>query len=91
MKLYVGVSRAGERRLVVARRAAGMAAYELRWQGGAEEFDELAFALLVEHLGEARRARSASSAVARLLAERLSGEFWTLRESELAAALAAAE
>ncbi len=88
MKLYVGVRREARRRVVVARRHAGPIEYKLCWQGRAEDLEELAFAILTEHLGDAEQARKVCAGFARLMAARLRADFWTLRESEIAAALA---
>jgi hypothetical protein len=89
MKLYVGVSRAGRGRLLVARRQGASTAYELRWQGAAENLEALAQAILLEHLGDAEQARKVCAEFARLMAARLRTDFWTLRESEIGAAVAA--
>ncbi len=89
MKLYVGVSReAGRRVVVVARRRAGPIEYKLCWQGAAEDLEELACAILTEHLGGGERALTLGAGFARLMAARRRADFWTLRESEIAEAVA---
>jgi hypothetical protein len=92
MKLYVGMNREPSRRLLlVARRHAGTIAYEICWQGRAEDLEELAFALLAKYLGDAEQARKVCAGFARRMGVRLRADFWTLRESEIAAAVAAVE
>jgi hypothetical protein len=92
MKLYVGMNREPSRRvLLVARRHAGTIAYEICWEGRAEDLEELAFALLAKYLGDAEQARKVCASFARRMDVRLRTEFWTLRESEIAAAVAAVE
>jgi hypothetical protein len=57
----------------------------MRWQGALENLEALALAILLEHLGDAEQARKLCAGFARLMAARLRADFWTLRESEIAA------
>lgn len=89
MKLYVGVSREGSCRLLVARRLAESIEYELCWKGIAGKVETLSFAILAEYLGDEEQARKVCAGFARLMGARLHADFWTLRESEIAEAMAA--
>jgi hypothetical protein len=73
----------------VVRRQGASIAIELQWKGAAENLEALALAILLEHLGDAEQARRVCGGFARLMAARLRADFWTLRESEIAAAIAA--
>jgi hypothetical protein len=89
MKLYIGVSKAGRGRLLVARRQGAKVAYEMCWKGSLENLEALTLAILLEHWGDAEQARKVCAGFVRLMAARLRADFWTLRESEIAAAIAA--
>ena len=93
MKLYVGAWSGGDGGVFVAsgRGRAEFAPYQLPCNGGAGDLRWVAFAILVDHLGEARRALALRGGFERALGARLRGNFWTLRESEVAEVVALIE
>jgi len=85
MKLYVGA----RRRVFVAE--AGAVDYVLCADGAAGESARVAFAILADHLGDRERALAARGYFERIFSARLRAPFWTLKESEVSAALGRAE
>jgi hypothetical protein len=81
MKLYVGA----RRRVFVAD--AGAADYVLCAEGAAGARARVAFAILADHLGDRERALAARWQFERTFGARLRAPFWTLKESEVSAAL----
>ncbi len=81
MKLYVGA----RRRVFVAE--GGAADYVLCADGAAGESARVAFAILADHLGDRERALVARGQFERTFGARLRAPFWTLKESEVSAAL----
>jgi hypothetical protein len=81
MKLYVGA----RRRVFVAE--AGAVDYVLCADGAAAECARVAFAILADHLGDRERALGARGHFERTFSARLRAPFWTLKESEVSAAL----
>jgi hypothetical protein len=91
IKLYVGVLRKKWRWLLVAHETAGWPTYQVCWKGTADDLEELARALLTDYLDDGARAQMVCVGFARLLGTRLRTGFWTLRESEVAEAVATLE
>jgi len=81
MKLYVGA----RRRVFVAQ--AGAADYVLCADGAAGESARVAFAIVADHLGDRERALAARGHFERNFGARMRAPFWTLKESEVSAAL----
>jgi hypothetical protein len=81
MKLYVGA----RRRVYVAQ--AGVAEYLLCADGAEGENAPVAFTILADHLGDRERALAARGHFERTFSARLRAPFWTLKESEVSAAL----
>ncbi len=93
MKLYVGAWSNGDGGVFVASGSgrAEFAPYPLRCNGTVGDVRRVAFAVLVDHLGEAGRALRLRGGFERALGPRLCGNFWTLRESEVAEVIALIE
>ncbi len=105
MKLYVGAWSNGDGGVFVASGSgrAEFAPYPLRCNGTVGDVRRVAFAVLVDHLGEAGRALRLRGGFERALGPRLRGgferalgprlrgNFWTLRESEVAEVIALIE
>lgn len=81
MKLYVGA----RRRVFVAE--GGAADYVLCANGAAGERARVAFAILADLLGDRERALAARGHFERNFGARLRAPFWTLKESEVSAAV----
>jgi hypothetical protein len=94
MKLYVGAWSGGDGGIFVASGNGEVdgAPYQLPC-GGIEAGDlgGVAFAILADHLKDAGRAAALRGAFERAVAARLCGSFWTLRDSEIAEAIALIE
>ncbi len=86
MKLYVGAWSDGDGGVFVAsgHGKAEFAPYQLPCNGGAGDLRRVAFAILVDHLKDAGRAQALRGGFERTVRSRLCGNFWTLRESEVA-------
>jgi len=93
MKLYVGAWSGGAGGVFVAsgHGKAEFAPYQLPCNGGAGDLRRVAFAILVDHLEDAGRALALCGGFERTVGARLCGSFWTLRESEVAEAIARVE
>ena len=93
MKLYVGAWSGGDGGVFVAsgQRKAEFTPYQLACNGGAGDPGWVAFAILVDHLKDAGRALALRGGFERTVGARLCGSFWTLRESEVAEAIARIE
>jgi hypothetical protein len=93
MKLYVGAWSGGAGGVFVAsgQRKAEFAPYQLACNGRAGESGRVAFAIRVDHLKDAGRALALRGGFERTVGARLCGSFWTLRESEVAEAIARIE
>lgn len=93
MKLYVGAWSGGDGGVFVAsgQRKAEFAPYRLPCKGEAGDAGRVALAILVDHLKDAGRALALRGGFERTVGARLSGSFWTLRESEVAEAIARIE
>ena len=96
MKLYVG---AWSEASTATRNICGQAGtgeakgapYQLPCGIGAEDLQGVAFAILADHLKDPGRAAALRGAFARAVDARLRGNFWTLRDSEIAEAIALIE
>lgn len=93
MKLYVGAWSDGDGGVFVAsgNGKAECAPYQLSCNGGAGELRRVLFAILVDYLKDHGRALALSVGFERALGRRLRGNFWTLRESEIAEVIAMLE
>jgi hypothetical protein len=93
MKLYVGAWSNGDGGVFVASGSgrAEFAPYPLRCNGTVGDVRRVAFAVLVDHLGEDGHALRLCGSFERALGPRLRGNFWTLRESEVAEVIALIE
>jgi len=93
MKLYVGAWSGGDGGIFVAsgNGDTGDAPYRLPCGIDAGDVREVAFAILADHLKDPGRAAALRGAFARAVDARLRGSFWTLRDSEIAEAIALIE
>ncbi len=91
MKLYVGAQSDGTGGVFVVSGRAEFTPYPLRCSGGLEDLWRVAFAILMDHLGESGRALALRGGFERAIGPRLRGNFWTLRESEVAEVIALLE
>jgi hypothetical protein len=91
MKLYVGAWSGGDGGVFVASAKADIAPYQLPCGTEAGDSREVAFAILADHLKDAWRAVALRGAFERAVGARLCGTFWTLRDSEIAEAIALIE
>lgn len=88
MKLYVGAWSDGDGGVFAVE--AGGAARPLAG-GGAGDAPRMAFAILADHVKDAGRAQALRGGFERRFGARLRGSFWTVRESEVAEAVALIE
>jgi hypothetical protein len=93
MKLYVGAWSGVDGGIFVAggNGEAEGAPYELPCGIDAGDLQGVAFAILADHLKDPGRAAALRGAFARAVDARLRGSFWTLRDSEIAEAIALLE
>ena len=93
MKLYVGAWSGSDGGIFVASRngEADGAPYQLPCDINGGDLQGVAFAILADHLKDPGRAAALRGAFARAVDARLRGSFWTLRDSEIAEAIALLE
>jgi hypothetical protein len=93
MKLYVGAWSGGDGGVFVAsgNGQADFAPYQLPCGIEAGDSRGVAFAILADHLKDPGRAAALRGAFERAVGARLCGGFWTLRDSEVAEAIALIE
>ena len=93
MKLYVGAWSGGDGGIFVAsgNGAADGAPYQLPCGIDAGDLHGVAFGILADHLKDPGRAAALRGDFARAVGARLCGSFWTLRDSEIAEAIALIE